>query len=72
MKKRVLQQLKEQHQLVLEQFDEVSNVLRPNGGLQERVYNPYYFINQYGYEFIEKIVMHEDINFRHEHYLIYL
>jgi bacillithiol biosynthesis cysteine-adding enzyme BshC len=63
--------LQEQYGTVLGQFDEIQFALHPNRSLQERVWNPFSFINHYGFAFIEEII-EGDLSFEADHYLIYL
>ena len=72
LQKRMSQKLKATYQVPLNHFDELESALHPNGGLQERVWNPYLLINQYGQKFLKEIIHDENMNFGEEHYIVYL
>ena len=48
--------LENKHQQKIAQFDRITNALRPNNGPQERTTNVYYFLNQYGPEFMNELM----------------
>ena len=52
-------------------YDRVENSLHPVGGLQERIWNPFYFLNHYGSAWIDDL-LEEDLAFDGSHYVIYL
>lgn len=53
--KKIQQETMEKHQAKLRQYELVRNELLPNGGLQERVYNPYQFIAFNGTEWVKNM-----------------
>ncbi len=63
--------LEERYELELEQYTEIGNQLKPNQLLQERVWSPLPFINEYGIEFINKL-LEKELSFHENHYLVYL
>lgn len=44
------------HENTFQKFNRIENCLRPNGGPQERTWNVFYFINKYGFSFIQEIM----------------
>ncbi|WP_153731198.1 bacillithiol biosynthesis cysteine-adding enzyme BshC [Sporosarcina obsidiansis] len=54
-----------------ERYQLLSEQLFPEGSLQERLYSPYYFINQYGEGFIEQLLK-QPYRFDGAHQLVYL
>ncbi|MDQ0350515.1 bacillithiol biosynthesis cysteine-adding enzyme BshC [Alkalibacillus filiformis] len=48
VKKRIMSELKKQHEQTVKQFDELNEFYNPSGGLQERVWNIVYWLNEYG------------------------
>ena len=56
LKQKIKEQTVERHATVIHQFDLMEAELFPNGGLQERVYNVYQYLNQYGPTFVDDII----------------
>lgn len=56
LKHKIREQTLGKHHTIIRQFDTVNAELLPNGHLQERVYNPYQYLNQYGPAFIENLM----------------
>ncbi|NMD69399.1 bacillithiol biosynthesis cysteine-adding enzyme BshC [Bacillus sp. DNRA2] len=54
---KVHESIYQKHMVTLRKLDRIGNALRPNGAPQERILNPYYFLNKYGFEFIKQLVM---------------
>lgn len=54
---KVHESIYQKHMVTLRKLDRVGNALRPNGAPQERILNPYYFLNKYGFEFIKQLVV---------------
>lgn len=50
------QQNIEKHEIAIRQYKTIQATLYPNGGYQERVYSPYFFINTYGETFINDLL----------------
>ncbi len=44
------------HEAEWRKFWRIETSLRPNGALQERVWNVFYYINRYGFDFVEKLL----------------
>lgn len=72
LKRRVEQSLEEKYAIPIQQFTEIELFLHPNGVLQERIFNPLYFLNEYGFAWIGKMIQLENISFEEEHYVVYL
>lgn len=64
-------EVERQHEKTLVDFSSVHLSLYPNKGLQERVFNPIYFLNEYGRSFIDHILQ-EQLSFKEDHYLVFL
>ncbi|WP_174733830.1 bacillithiol biosynthesis cysteine-adding enzyme BshC [Mesobacillus harenae] len=44
------------HDHYLKKFNRIDHALRPAGAPQERVWNPFYYVNQYGFDFIQDLM----------------
>lgn len=53
---KIEQSVESQHQVVLNKYNRIGHALRPNGGPQERTTNVFYFLNQYGSEWIAELM----------------
>lgn len=53
---KIIESIHRKHVVSLRKIDRVGNALRPNGSPQERVINPFYFLNKHGFEFIRQLV----------------
>ena len=65
------QAVEEKYDQELEIFDGLGLVLRPEDGLQERIWNPLPLINKYGMDWLNDMI-NQSFSFKEEHYLIYL
>ncbi|PIC65715.1 bacillithiol biosynthesis cysteine-adding enzyme BshC [Sporosarcina sp. P13] len=52
-------------------YNTLNEQLFPNGSLQERLYSPYFFINQFGEDFIDELLK-QPYSFDGSHQLVYL
>ncbi|MED4987476.1 bacillithiol biosynthesis protein BshC, partial [Geobacillus stearothermophilus] len=43
------------HEMTWRKFWRVETALRPNGAPQERVWNVFYYVNRYGFDFVKKL-----------------
>ncbi|WP_339316573.1 bacillithiol biosynthesis cysteine-adding enzyme BshC [Oceanobacillus sp. FSL W7-1304] len=68
---RIVKVLEEKYEKELRTFDEIERTLHPQGGLQERVWNPLPWINTYGIEFISELT-YRPYDFEKGHYIIYI
>jgi bacillithiol synthase len=64
-------ELYQQHETVLNKFDRIQQAIMPKGVPQERIWNIFYFINQYGFDFVEKL-LDLTFEFNGKHKIIYL
>jgi bacillithiol biosynthesis cysteine-adding enzyme BshC len=71
LKGRLIRALEEKYAKELAEFEEIQNALHPNGGLQERMWNPLPLLNIYGADFI-KTLTDESCCFEKEHFLVYI
>ncbi|MET3698087.1 bacillithiol biosynthesis cysteine-adding enzyme BshC [Bacillus oleivorans] len=65
----IWKQLEKRNDKVLTDFDELDAFLHPFGGLQERIWNVCYFINQYGFDWLKQ-VMSLELESGANHYVI--
>ncbi|WP_042456158.1 bacillithiol biosynthesis cysteine-adding enzyme BshC [Neobacillus dielmonensis] len=49
--------VKHRHNIILNKYTRVDLALRPDGSPQERMWNLFYYLNQYGLNFIEELMM---------------
>lgn len=72
LQKKVEQKIAENHKLPLQQFDEINIALHPNNGLQERIWSPLPFINEYGVDFFKTLIHKEELSLKEQHYIVSL
>jgi len=48
--------LRQEHKVVLEKYERIERLLKPAGSPQERIWNLFYFLNQYGLDFIGELL----------------
>lgn len=71
LKSKAIKAQENKYETTIRQLTRVSNLLYPNGNLQEREFNFSYFYNKYGMEFIQKL--YDDISVSEfEHQIIQL
>ncbi|UOQ85480.1 bacillithiol biosynthesis cysteine-adding enzyme BshC [Gracilibacillus salinarum] len=68
---RLNQELSKKHQFNLQEFDYIQLHLKPEGGLQERMWNIIYFINQNGFDWLHEI-NHYPFDWKEQHYIVYV
>lgn len=56
MERKFEEALQLKHEVRLSQYDRIENSLRPSGGPQERMWNIYYYLNKYGFDFVERLM----------------
>ncbi|MBY0097775.1 bacillithiol biosynthesis cysteine-adding enzyme BshC [Mesobacillus maritimus] len=56
MEKKVYESVCRKHDHVLKKFSRVENALRPNGSPQERLWNPFYYLNKHGIDFFSAVL----------------
>lgn len=71
LRKKKEQSLKNKHAVQLRKYEILTGELYPNGSLQERIYTPYYLMNQYGEELIDDLL---ELPFTYDgsHQVVYL
>lgn len=52
-------------------FKQIEATLVPDGGLQERTWNIFYYLNKYGTEFIDQLMIEHRVN-EPKHYILFL
>jgi len=63
---KVKEQTLQKHDVAIQRFNMVQAHINPNAGLQERVYSPYLYMNEYGEHFISDLMrLKLEINNRH-------
>ncbi|UOQ47968.1 bacillithiol biosynthesis cysteine-adding enzyme BshC [Gracilibacillus caseinilyticus] len=68
---RLNQELSKKYQFSLQEFDYIQLHLKPEGGLQERMWNIIYFINQNGSDWLREI-NHYPFDWKEQHYIVYV
>lgn len=56
MKLKIESSIQQKHAKTFQKFNRIENSLRPNGVPQERFWNIFYFLNKYGFTFIEELM----------------
>lgn len=72
LENKITKKLTEKYERSLSQFEEISYALKPNSLLQERVWNPLPFINQYGIDLFQRLIDEFDFSVEERHYIVYL
>lgn len=72
LQRKVEQRLTNQYDQQLSQFDELSNILKPNGVLQERIWSPLPFVNEYGVDFLRTLLQDSSLSIEEAHYVVTL
>ncbi|MFD9624419.1 bacillithiol biosynthesis cysteine-adding enzyme BshC [Peribacillus muralis] len=68
---RIGDRTKERHSVTLKKYERIAHSLYPLESPQERIWNAFYYLNQYGPEFIRDI-MKLDYQFNNQHKLIFI
>lgn len=68
---RIDKALEEKYMVELTEFSKINLTLFPQGGLQERVWNPLLLLNDHGFEFVKKLT-NESCSFEEDHFLVYI
>ncbi|MCG5103584.1 bacillithiol biosynthesis cysteine-adding enzyme BshC [Oceanobacillus alkalisoli] len=71
LKRRMKLALEEKYAKDLAQFDEIQLLTHPEEGLQERMWNVFPFLNEYGVSFISEVTR-SSFSFQNSHYVVYL
>src|SRR5690625_4316765 len=72
LQRKMEQKLAEKYEFQLEQFDEITNALKPNATLQERIWSPLPFMNEYGMQFFRRLMHDDELSMKQKHYLVTL
>lgn len=68
---KMMQAIENRHAAALADFDYVQIMLQPFGGLQERIWNPLFWLNHQGAAFIRDLAGAE-LSFKEDHYIIHI
>lgn len=71
LRKKAEEELLIQHQTALRKYSILENELLPDGSLQERMFTPYLFMNQYGPDLVQDL-LRQQIKMDGTHQIIYL
>ncbi|RDW18460.1 bacillithiol biosynthesis cysteine-adding enzyme BshC [Oceanobacillus arenosus] len=71
LEKRIVRTIEEKYELEIMDLDRINLAIHPDGGLQERMWNPLPFLNVYGKEWVKE-VLKQSYSFKVDHYIIYL
>ncbi|MFD1705789.1 bacillithiol biosynthesis cysteine-adding enzyme BshC [Siminovitchia sediminis] len=56
LQRKVEDSIKRKHEAILEKYDRIEHVILPEGQPQERIWNIFYFINEYSMKFIDDLL----------------
>lgn len=71
LKKRLLKEIENKYEKEIKEYDLINDYLYPDNGLQERIWNPLFILNENGKDFIKEVISTE-LSFDKDHYVIYL
>lgn len=71
LRKKIAEQIELKHVVKINQFKRLQNELRPFEGLQERSFNPYMLLNEYGQTLIDELLA-SDLKLNTYHNVLYL
>lgn len=71
LKNKIEQQIVTKHETVLRQLAKIENEIVPNESLQERIFNPYHIINEYGEQFVQDLLK-LPFKISNKHYIVYI
>jgi bacillithiol synthase len=71
LKRKISEQVKLKHDIQIKRYEKIHHELTPFNGLQERIYNPYKYINESGISFIDRM-METDIELDYQHKVIFV
>ena len=67
MEDKIVEAICSKHDHILRKFTRVENALRPGGSPQERVWNPFYYLNKYGLDLIPELLkLHYEFDGTHK------
>ena len=56
LKDKIHEDVLRKHEVIIGQYELIENLFRPNNKLQERVFNPFQFLNEYGPTLIDDLL----------------
>lgn len=71
LQKKIEIQVERRHQETIAKYNRIENMIHPFGGLQERIWHPFYFFNQYGASWINELLK-EPFEYNGTHYVVYI
>ena len=71
LKRKITEQVKLKHDIQIKRYEKIHHELTPFNGLQERIFNPYKYINESGLSFIS-IIMENEIELNCQHKVIFV
>ncbi|QKY68951.1 bacillithiol biosynthesis cysteine-adding enzyme BshC [Lentibacillus sp. CBA3610] len=71
LENRIMKTLEEKYVGELHEFDLIHNSTHPHNGLQERIWNPLFWLNDYGVYFIKQLAR-KTCSFEYDHHIVYL
>ncbi|MFJ7738456.1 bacillithiol biosynthesis cysteine-adding enzyme BshC [Lysinibacillus sp. NPDC097287] len=71
LQQKIEQTVLAKHEVTIRKFMILQNELYPNDGFQERSYNPYQYLNEFGPSLIDEM-LEKSYDFGNHHYLLYL
>ncbi|RDW17934.1 bacillithiol biosynthesis cysteine-adding enzyme BshC [Oceanobacillus chungangensis] len=71
LEKRIVSAIKEKYALEISDLDQINLALHPEGGLQERMWNPLPYLNKYGRGFVKE-TLKQSYSFKEDHYIVYI
>ncbi|NSL50770.1 bacillithiol biosynthesis cysteine-adding enzyme BshC [Calidifontibacillus erzurumensis] len=71
LKEKIEKSIRLKYEVEMNKFNHIENSLKPLQAPQERIWNIYYYLNEYGYEFIEQL-LHLDYRWNGNHKVIFL
>ncbi|MFJ7950419.1 bacillithiol biosynthesis cysteine-adding enzyme BshC [Lysinibacillus sp. NPDC096418] len=71
LQQKIEQTVLAKHEVTIRKFMTLQNELYPNDGFQERSFNPYYYLNEFGPNLIDEMLK-KSYGIGNHHYLLYL
>lgn len=69
LKEKIHEDVMFKHEIIIGQYELIENLFRPNSKLQERVFNPFQFLNEYGPTLIDDLLT-LPFTMQAEHYVV--
>ncbi|MBB6455020.1 bacillithiol biosynthesis cysteine-adding enzyme BshC [Salirhabdus euzebyi] len=71
LEQRISYTIKEKNFQTIQKFDWIEATLKPDGGLQERMWNVVYWLNLYGENWLKELIVQE-IDWEADHFCVYI